>query len=146
MKKIFTIVTLSVLVWGCAKKITSTTTSSGIGTGSSNVVVPAGTPAVALPPKTETAPPPVSKEVPVGSVPATPTGSRSPIDPSKASPEMLGQSTFNAKCSRCHGLKITTDYTSDRWVSIMQVMATKANLTDVEKENVLAYVRANAKK
>jgi hypothetical protein len=28
----------------------------------------------------------------------------------------------------------------------MQVMASKANLTDAEKENVLVYVRANAKK
>ena len=48
---------------------------------------------------------------------------------------MLGQSTFNVKCGKCHGLKVTTDYTADRWVSIMQVMATKAQLTETEKEN-----------
>ena len=57
-----------------------------------------------------------------------------------------GQSTFNAKCGRCHALKIASDYTVDRWISIMQVMATKAHLSDIEKENVLAYVKANAKK
>jgi mono/diheme cytochrome c family protein len=59
---------------------------------------------------------------------------------------MLGQSTYNAKCGKCHGLKVTTDFTADRWVSIMQVMASKAHLDDTEKENVLAYVKANAKK
>jgi len=58
---------------------------------------------------------------------------------------IAGQATFNAKCGRCHGYKIPSDYTVDRWISIMQVMAMKANLTDIEKENVLAYVKANAK-
>lgn len=60
--------------------------------------------------------------------------------------QIEGQKTFNAKCGRCHGLKVTTDYTDVRWVQIMQVMATKANLTATEKDNVLAYVRANCKK
>ena len=146
MKKIFTIITLSVLVWGCAKKIAAPA-GSGIGTSSNGATsatppVPASTPSG----KSESGTLPGTKEVPVGTVPATPAGSRSPIDPSKASPEVQGQSTYNAKCGRCHGLKVTTDYTSDRWVSIMQVMASKANLTDAEKENVLVYVRANAKK
>ena len=45
-----------------------------------------------------------------------------------------------------HAYKITFDYTVDRWISVMQVMAVKANLTDIEKENVLAYVTANAKR
>lgn len=146
MKKIFTIITLSILVWGCAKKIAAPA-GSGIGSGASSngamsatPPVPAGTPSD----KSASAIPGT-----VGTVPATPAGSSSrsvPVDPAKASPEMQGQSTYNAKCGRCHGLKVTTDYTSDRWVSIMQVMAPKANLTDAEKENVLVYVRANAKK
>lgn len=149
MKKIFTIITLSVLVWGCAKKITAPAGSGiGSGTSSSGTVsatppVPAGTPSG----KSESGTLPGTKEVPAGTVPATPAGSRSlPVDPAKASPAVQGQSTYNAKCGSCHGLKVTTDYTSDRWVSIMQVMASKARLTDVEKENVLVYVRANAKK
>ena len=57
-----------------------------------------------------------------------------------------GQQTYSAKCGRCHGLKVTTDFTELRWVQVMQVMAPRANLTETEKENVLAYVRANAKK
>ena len=58
---------------------------------------------------------------------------------------MAGQSTYNAKCGRCHGLKVVQDYTKDRWISVMQVMAPKANLSETEKANVLAYVTANAK-
>ena len=59
---------------------------------------------------------------------------------------IAGQAIFNAKCGRCHGLKVVSDYTVDRWISVMQVMAMKANLTETEKENVLAYVKANAKR
>ena len=66
-------------------------------------------------------------------------------EPAK-SPEMLGQSTYNGKCGRCHGLKPVGDYTADRWVGIMESMAPKARLDDTEKQNVLAYVKANAKK
>ena len=148
MKKIFAIITLSVFVWGCAKKIAAPA-GSGIGSGtSSNGAVSATPPVPAGTPSGKSA----SATLPgasAGTVPPTPAGSNSrtvPVDPAKASPEVQGQSTYNAKCGSCHGLKVTTDYTSDRWVSIMQVMAPKANLTDAEKENVLVYVRANAKK
>jgi nitrate/TMAO reductase-like tetraheme cytochrome c subunit len=59
---------------------------------------------------------------------------------------IAGQQTFNAKCGKCHAYKATTDYTADRWVSIIAVMAPKANLNETERSNVLAYVRANSKK
>ena len=88
---------------------------------------------------------PVVNSTPLGTTPATPAGTRSAEVITKT-PEMLGQSTFNAKCGKCHGLKIASDYTVDRWISVMQIMAPKAHLDDTEKENVLAYVKANAKK
>ena len=81
---------------------------------------------------------------------ATGTGTKTPATPTTpakaAAPEVQGQSTYNAKCGKCHELKVVGDYNADRWVSIMQVMAPKAGLTDVEKDNVLAYVKVNAKK
>jgi len=145
MRKLFSLITLTVLVWGCAKKITS-----AAGSTSSNSSSPAA--ASVLPSKLEvpaggnTNTTPVAA-TPVASVPSTiAPASRNPAEVKPAPVEVLGQSTYNAKCGRCHGLKITTDYTADRWASIMQVMATKAQLTAVEKDNVLAYVRANAKK
>ncbi len=140
MKRTFTVIALTVLVWGCAHKSTPTTSATGISSNSGSVVNTPSTPPV----KTETV---VTSTAPVGSVPSTPAGTRTPVEGSTTkSPEMLGQSTFNAKCSKCHGLKVTTDYTADRWISIMQVMAGKAQLDNTEKENVLAYVKANSKR
>lgn len=57
-----------------------------------------------------------------------------------------GQNTYNVKCNKCHQLRVTTEYTDLRWVQVMAVMAPKAGLTETERANVLAYVRANCKK
>jgi mono/diheme cytochrome c family protein len=142
MKRTFTVIAFTVLVWGCAHK--STPTTSAPGTSSNNGAV-VNAPATSG--KTETVVANTTPAAPVGSVPTTPTGTRTPAEGSATkTPEMLGQSTYNAKCGKCHGLKVTTDFTADRWVGIMQVMAPKAHLDDTEKENVLAYVKANAKK
>jgi mono/diheme cytochrome c family protein len=135
MKKIFSIIALTIMVWGCAKKITPTVSSTSSGSSGSGAILPAA-PAV----KADTATPvsPTSTGSKTGTIPADAT---KPV-----APEVMGQTTYNAKCGRCHGLKVTTDYTADRWISIMQVMAPKAQLTDAEKENVLTYVKTNAKK
>jgi len=140
MKRTFFVITMTALIWSCSHKSTPTA-SAGMSSNSGSVVNAPPTSG-----KTETVTN-STPTAPVGSVPTTPTGTRTPAEGSTTkTPEMLGQSTFNAKCGKCHGLKVTTDYTADRWVSIMQVMAGKANLSDTEKENVLAYVKANAKK
>jgi hypothetical protein len=140
MKKTFTIVALTILVWGCAKKVTPVASGGGISSNSGSVV---NAPATSV--NTEAVP--VVNTTPLGTTPATPAGSRTtPAEGSAKSPEMMGQSTYNAKCGKCHGLKVTTEYTAERWISIMQVMAPKARLDDTEKENVLLYVKANAKK
>ena len=59
---------------------------------------------------------------------------------------ITGQSIYNTKCGQCHGLKVTTDYTAAHWASVLAVMAPRANLTDAEREQVYAYVKANSKK
>ena len=140
MKKFFSILLLTVLVWSCSKKMapakteipSSNTGMSSSNTGNKNID---NTPPVQ---HTENNNPDLSsKSLPVP-------------DPAKMSPAELsaraGQSTYNAKCGRCHGLKVVSDYTAPRWASIMQVMATKANLAEAEKANVLTYVQLNAKK
>jgi len=128
-------------IFGCAKKITPAGGNAGTTGGGGGTVV------------TNNAPPPGAAQGSTSNsgtpaiLPSENTGSKTPANPaSTSSPEVLGQSTFNTKCGRCHGLKVTSDYTADRWVSIMQVMAGKAGLTATEKENVLAYVKANAKR
>jgi mono/diheme cytochrome c family protein len=144
MKKTFSIIALTILVWGCAKKITPSASAS---TASSNTGTTTAVP-ITLP-----VPPAAKTDVTTAATTSNPAANTAaktgaiPADPAKdKSPEVMGQTTYNTKCGRCHGLKITADYTAKRWISIMQVMATKAQLNDVEKENVLAYVKTNAKK
>ena len=145
MKKIFTIVALTIWVWGCAKKMAPAKTippSSNTGSSiSTNNETPAST--VSNTPATSTQPVYTTSET-LGSKTVVRAGTTSP----EVLAQMAGQSTYNAKCGRCHGLKVTTDYTADRWASIMAVMAnpSHANLSDTEKDNVMAYVRANSKK
>lgn len=57
-----------------------------------------------------------------------------------------GQKIYNASCGRCHELHSPGEYTETEWQPIMRSMARKAKLGDNEKEMVLAYVNANAKK
>ncbi len=143
MKKTVSIALLVVFVWGCSHKMTPAVggASASGSSSSSNSVAPATMPSVKLEGTSAVA---AASAI----IPNDKTGTKIPVtDATKvASAEMLGQSTFNAKCGRCHGLKVTTDYTADRWVSIIQIMAMRAQLNDAEKENVLAYVKANAKK
>jgi trimethylamine-N-oxide reductase (cytochrome c) len=58
---------------------------------------------------------------------------------------VAGKSTYMAKCGQCHGLKNPADFTVTEWGPILDNMARKAQLDDIEKANVLAYVDANAK-
>ena len=143
MKKVFTVLSVSVLIWGCAKKIApvkSEAPSSNIGSSSQNNSTPVSNTTTTTTTSTTSTEP---------NNPLSPKA-LTPIDPNKLSPEeaakVLGQQTFNAKCNKCHGYKPPSEYTDLRWVQIMTVMAIKANLTETEKANVLAYVRSNAKK
>ena len=147
MKKLFTIIAFTLLVSGCAKK-TSPANSNGFSPTNGSAI--SG-----------------NNEKPGSNLNNTVSGSentntvfttsetsqtKTVVKAGTSSPEVLsqiaGQSTYNAKCNRCHQYKVTTDYTADRWASIIAVMAnaTHANLTDIERFNVLAYVRANSKK
>lgn len=142
MKKLLSVAAVVVLVWSCAKKITPAASTPASNGGSTVSNTPAS-----LPSATGSTTNPATGTGTPGTVtaPASASGSLSTTG-GTPSPQRLGQQTFNAKCGRCHGLKVTTDYTVERWISIMQVMAIKANLDETEKSNVLAYVTANAKR
>jgi len=57
-----------------------------------------------------------------------------------------GKTVYETKCIRCHAMKPLTGFTEPRWDAILKIMAPKANLTQVETQQVAAYVRANAKR
>ena len=56
-----------------------------------------------------------------------------------------GKEIYTTRCARCHGAKKVDDYTVQQWIPIMDRMAPKAKLTDIEKSNVTAYVNFYAK-
>lgn len=139
MKKIISGVIVIILVWGCAKKInpsTSQTTSSNNQAGTANTNVDKKTATTST---TTVILPPVENR-------GTNNTKVESVTKPDATAVIAGQAIYNAKCGRCHELKITSDYTADRWTVILAIMAPKAYLTETEKANVYAYVKANAKK
>ena len=56
-----------------------------------------------------------------------------------------GKETYEAKCGNCHNLNKPSDYTFNAWNPIIDRMAKKANLDYLQKQNVLAYLKENAK-
>jgi len=56
-----------------------------------------------------------------------------------------GKETFEAKCGSCHNLNKPSDYTFKEWNPILDRMAKKADLDYLQKQNVLGYLKDNAK-
>jgi hypothetical protein len=76
---------------------------------------------------------------------STPCAGVSLIPKPDSSQALAGKEIFTAKCGKCHELKNPGDYTPTKWIGLINEMAPKAQLTDEEKQHVLAYVQANAK-
>ena len=64
------------------------------------------------------------------------------VDIPKATPEqlVLGKNVYVARCQKCHKLHKTTEFRADKWDHMITKMAPKAKLTEVERENVRAYI------
>lgn len=56
-----------------------------------------------------------------------------------------GEKTYKLSCGRCHKLEDPAEFTKKEWGPIMRSMAKKANLNEVEKQNVLAFVLSHSK-
>lgn len=56
-----------------------------------------------------------------------------------------GKEIYESKCGSCHDLKKPNEYTFKEWNPIMNRMAKKADLDNMQKQNVLNYLKDNAK-
>ena len=56
-----------------------------------------------------------------------------------------GKDIYESKCGSCHSLNKPGDYTYNQWYPIMDRMAKKADLDYMQKQNVLGYLKDNAK-
>ncbi len=54
----------------------------------------------------------------------------------------VGHELYFGACIRCHSATPISGISTDRWPSIIENMARKARITDVEKQAVLQYVTA----
>jgi mono/diheme cytochrome c family protein len=93
---------------------------------------------------------PATSGVPVGTV--SHVGDTATLAPvTKAAPDAVaaaiasGQTVYQNKCYQCHVLPKTADYTKEEWAGIMVKMSRKANLSEEETNQVLAFVNASAK-
>jgi cytochrome c5 len=124
MKQPFRIVTLVLLVASvaCGRK-----------------AVPAATPAPVPAPTPDT-----SKMVPPPPpVPATPpVMAPAPVPNADVA---AGETLYNQNCGKCHVLHKANEYTAPRWLRIIDKMAPKAHLSETQKTQVVAFVKANAK-
>ena len=51
-----------------------------------------------------------------------------------------GKSLYSKKCSKCHDLKVIDNYSKESWSKILPNMASKAELTQEERDQVTAYI------
>lgn len=51
-----------------------------------------------------------------------------------------GKNIFTTSCAKCHDLPNPTEHSSEEWVGIMNSMAPKAKLTEVQYQWVYDYV------
>ncbi len=57
-----------------------------------------------------------------------------------------GKNIYMANCNKCHGYKQPETKPAEKWPKTIEKMGNKAKLTQDQKNLVLAYVVANAKK
>ncbi len=57
-----------------------------------------------------------------------------------------GRLVYEAKCTRCHEARKVEQYTDERWDGILDVMVPRARLSEVQIQQVAAYIKANSKK
>lgn len=55
-----------------------------------------------------------------------------------------GERLYRKRCASCHRLREPSEQTSRGWSEVMLRMASRAHLSDDEREAVLAYLRSRA--
>lgn len=126
MKKLLLLSFCSTLFFSCAKK-----------------TVPTATAATPAPQKAVVTTPTIEKTDP------TPSASdKIATDEAMKINKVLienGQRVFETNCNKCHSLKVPANYTQENWVKLVDWMAPKAQLSEKEKKECLAYLKYNAK-
>lgn len=54
--------------------------------------------------------------------------------------QQLGKDLYENKCGNCHGLYETKTFSAEEWKPILVRMQVQAEIQDVDRENIYAYV------
>lgn len=63
------------------------------------------------------------------------------FQPSPSANVLEGKKIMEAKCIRCHALKVVKDYPLEKWDKVLPKMAKKAKITPLEQEKISTFVR-----
>lgn len=59
-------------------------------------------------------------------------------------PELMeGKSLYENNCAKCHKLFPASKHTKEDWVPVLNRMAPKAKITDVQKASIYNYITAS---
>ena len=150
MKKIITALFFMIALYSCAKKIT----------GSAAKVVETPPQVTNVPlvkditPNAPSAPEPpnaidmASQDASIPPPPPAPLKvDVKPVeDKKKMAMIATGKEVYSVKCSKCHEAHEPKEFNEAKWVKLIDWMGPRAKLEANDKEAVLAYVKANAKK
>ena len=148
MKKIITALVLMIVIFSCSKKVAGNK-SKVAETAPVLVNVPLvkdiapNAPSAPEPPNAldmasqdASIPPPAPVKVDVKPV----------EDKKKMAMIATGKEVYSVKCSKCHEAYEPKEFNEAKWVKLIDWMGPRAKLEANDKEAVLAYVKANAKK
>lgn len=54
--------------------------------------------------------------------------------------QQLGKDLYENKCANCHNLYDTKTFSAEQWKPILLRMQLEANIEDIDRENIFAYV------
>ncbi len=73
------------------------------------------------------------------------TSARSAIPTAAAAESPPGERVYRSRCSSCHRLRDPTEQTREGWADVMKRMASRAHLSDAERDAVLSFLKERAK-
>jgi cytochrome c5 len=81
----------------------------------------------------------------LGAACETTAAKRAPVDPTLP-PEQRGKAIYETSCNRCHALFMPSSYRAEEWPFYVRKYGRKARLSAEERDLVMAYLQAHARK
>ncbi len=81
----------------------------------------------------------------LGAACATTAAKRASMDPTLP-PQQRGKAIYETSCNRCHALYMPSSYAAEEWPFYVRKYGRKARLSAEERDLVMSYLQAGARK